>query len=172
MRRDALISSCGQYRFRLDRCWEIGRPWATFLMLNPSTADAEVDDPTIRRCIAFCRSWGLGGLTVVNLYPYRSSDPRACREWAGRAGGNRSASQALESNLRCIQVAGGAVSRIFIAAWGAGAWDRDHVRLAADLVAAPILCLGETREGAPKHPLARGRHRIPDEVQPQPWSGP
>lgn len=72
---DAVLSTCGRYRYRLTRTWSQNRPPATFIMLNPSTADAHEDDKTIRRCIGYARRWGLGGLVVVNLYGYRSTNP-------------------------------------------------------------------------------------------------
>lgn len=46
-----------------------------FIMLTPSTADADTDDPTIRRCIGFAKSSGFGGLYVGNLFAYRSTQP-------------------------------------------------------------------------------------------------
>jgi hypothetical protein len=72
----AVISPCGKYRYRLQR--EIGQGWkiAVFVMLNPSTADAEQDDPTIRRCIGFAKAWGCGQLIVVNLFAVRATDPK------------------------------------------------------------------------------------------------
>lgn len=69
------------YRYRLTRTWDqclvCNRPPAVFVMLNPSTADASLDDPTIRRCVGFAKAWGCPGLTVVNLYALRSADPKA-----------------------------------------------------------------------------------------------
>ena len=66
MQRDACFSACGRYRWSLSRAWDadLSKPWIAFIMLNPSTADAEQDDPTIRRCVAFAKAWGFGGLSV------------------------------------------------------------------------------------------------------------
>lgn len=75
MKKDAVISDCGRYRYRLSRVWNDDLPKCLFIMLNPSTADAEEDDPTIRRCIAFAKSWGYGSLYVGNMYGLRSTDP-------------------------------------------------------------------------------------------------
>jgi hypothetical protein len=79
-RKAAVMSDCGGYRFSLLRRW--GEPGAihsvaNFIMLNPSTADAELDDPTIRRCMGFARSWGYDGIDVTNLFALRSTDPSA-----------------------------------------------------------------------------------------------
>jgi hypothetical protein len=67
MRRTAIISECGRYRYRLTREWGDG-PLLTFAMLNPSTANAEIDDPTIRRCMSFGRREGASGISVFNLF--------------------------------------------------------------------------------------------------------
>lgn len=72
----AIISECKKYRYQLARIWDDKKPTVTFIMLNPSTADANKDDATIRRCIGFASSWGFGGIKVVNLFPYRSTDPK------------------------------------------------------------------------------------------------
>ena len=71
----AEFSACGRYRYWLERRWSADSP-AVFVMLNPSTADAKIDDPTIRRCMGFAKREGHGGLVVVNLFGWRSSDPR------------------------------------------------------------------------------------------------
>jgi hypothetical protein len=81
----ALFSDDGRYRYKLERWWDrdektISHPsWSpnvTFVMLNPSTADAFVEDPTIRRCIGFARQWGFNHLVVVNLFAFRATNPR------------------------------------------------------------------------------------------------
>lgn len=71
-----VISSCGTYRYRLTRQLGEGAGTCCFVMLNPSTADASIDDPTIRRCMGYARSFGCAELLVVNLFAYRATDPR------------------------------------------------------------------------------------------------
>lgn len=76
--RDALISDDGKYRYWLERRWsgaDFRSPLVLWCMLNPSTADAQTDDATIRRCVGFSNEWGFGRLIVVNLYAYRATDP-------------------------------------------------------------------------------------------------
>lgn len=72
----AVISECGKYRYSLTRIWDEEKPIVMFVMLNPSTADGTKDDPTIRRCIGFAKSWGYGGLYVCNLFAYRATNPQ------------------------------------------------------------------------------------------------
>jgi hypothetical protein len=84
VKSSAVLSPDGVYRYRLDRVWGAG-PRVLFVMLNPSTADATQDDPTLRRCLGFARDWGYGSLTVANLYAYRARGPQAGRR-PGRSG--------------------------------------------------------------------------------------
>ncbi|OHT44449.1 DUF1643 domain-containing protein [Flavobacterium tructae] len=74
--RNAVVSKCEKFRYTLFRKWDDSKPLVMFIMLNPSTADAMYDDPTIRRCIGFAKSWGFGGLYVGNLFAYRATDPK------------------------------------------------------------------------------------------------
>jgi hypothetical protein len=136
----------GPYRYLLTRRWGRGALLA-FVMLNPSTADAAADDPTIRRCIGFARREGAGGIAVVNLYALRSpkpagllghSDPEGPlneQSWRGALGDHR---------------VGGVV-----AAWGAYAPRRLPASraLSAHRGSERWLCLGRTSDGSPRHPL-------------------
>jgi len=76
----AVISDCGLYRYQLARRVSDHPSVLNFIMLNPSTADATVNDPTISRCIGFCIALGYGQLVVTNLYALRATDPRALRK--------------------------------------------------------------------------------------------
>jgi hypothetical protein len=71
----AIISPDGLYRYQLWRIWDRSLPSCMFIMFNPSTADGLRDDPTVRRCIAFAKGWGYGGMWVGNLFALRSTDP-------------------------------------------------------------------------------------------------
>lgn len=75
----AQLSADGVYRYTLTRDWDVPKPaprHVLWVMLNPSTADADVDDWTIRRCQAYARAWGFDGITVANLFAFRATDPK------------------------------------------------------------------------------------------------
>lgn len=142
----AVISKCGQYRYRLDRDW-IGDGRAVWVMLNPSTADATLDDPTIRRCVGFTKSWGLGSLTVVNVFALRATDPKALRSHPDPVGPTN------DAHIRA------AIDRadIVIAAWG-GSWPKpfaNRVHRVGRMLAGRAHHLGLTSAGQPMHPLYR-----------------
>src|SRR4051812_17109287 len=84
--RGALLSDDGLYRYRLWRIWEELAPVMVWVMLNPSTADADVDDPSIRKCVGFAKANGCGGIIVVNLFAWRATDPKELRAVADPVG--------------------------------------------------------------------------------------
>ena len=65
-----------QYRYVLHRSWNAQLPAIMFLMMNPSTADIEMDDPTVAKCQVFARRWGSGSIYVTNTFAYRATDQR------------------------------------------------------------------------------------------------
>jgi hypothetical protein len=162
-RMTAVISDCGLYRDELRRVWDETKPLLPVCMVNPSKADHRVNDPTIVTLIWFAKLWGYGGLLVVNLYSYRSSSIAEMMKAANPAGpGNTRYIEAALTYARHANVP-------MLAAWGnAGSFDnRDQwlcARARHHLV--DLICLGKTKEGFPKHPLARGKHRIPRDQQP------
>lgn len=165
MERGAVLSECGTYRYELTRRWSRDESAvATFIMLNPSIADAELDDPTIRRCIGFAQAWGMGGLHVCNLYALRSTDPKGLWTHPDPVGPDN------DVHLARHALAARAADWPLVAAWGANAHP-DRVEAVLGLPGmTQLTALGVTKAGAPKHPLARGHHRIPDNVTPAPWS--
>jgi hypothetical protein len=75
--KGAILDTTGMYRYALWRIWDEQKPHMAFILLNPSTADAYQDDPTLRRCISFVHSFGGGSLEIVNLFAFRSPYPEA-----------------------------------------------------------------------------------------------
>lgn len=142
----AVFSPDRTHRYSLTRVWGAG-PHALWIMLNPSTADAFADDPTIRRCVGFTKALGgYGGLAVVNLYSLRATDPREL--WTHPAPFNP---------LTRLWLAAAPIGRgPVIAAWGThGARHGRGEQVARELTRAGVAlhCLGTTKDGHPKHPL-------------------
>ncbi len=76
MKKEAILSKCRKYRFALWRIWDEAKPQAMFIGLNPSTADEFDDDPTLRRCINYAKSWNYGSVCMANLFAYRATQPK------------------------------------------------------------------------------------------------
>lgn len=140
------ISPDGLYRYWLSRRLSMGERTVLFVGLNPSTADASQDDPTIRRCVGFARDWGYDWLFMANLYAYRSTDPAPLKHLMTCPIGPRN-----EDALRWLR----GRADLIVAAWGNG----KHLNDDAKIVANEILklprtkCFGVNTDGTPKHPL-------------------
>jgi hypothetical protein len=150
VRRHARLSSDGVYRYALWREWKypLTQPtWATFVMLNPSTADHEVDDPTIRRCVGFAHALGATGMVVVNLYAYRATNPVDL--WTADDPVGPDGDSTLVEFLAMSARTGGPL----IAAWGAHARTDRVARVLSLPGADRFQALGLTKHGAPRHPL-------------------
>lgn len=144
----AVLSPCGAYRYRLRRLGlATGNRRVVFVMLNPSTADAVVDDPTIRRCIGFARAFDCERLEVVNLYALRSPNPADLRD-STEAG----IDPVGPDNDRSIREASDGASLI-VCAWGAHPMAVARVATVLDVLPRPLHCLGFTKHRAPRHPL-------------------
>ncbi|WP_083969355.1 DUF1643 domain-containing protein [Kerstersia gyiorum] len=139
----AVISDCGQYRYLLSRQIGLSDRVVTFIGLNPSTADATLDDPTIRRCIGFAKSRDAGLMVMVNLFALRSTDPRALREHAAPVG---------PDNDFWIDRAV-SMADIAIAAWGNGGALMGRSDTVRGRFPRRLEALAITSTGMPKHPL-------------------
>lgn len=149
MQKQATISDCGMFRYQLSRRWGQGRPML-FVMLNPSTADASVDDPTIRKCIGFAQRNGCEAIEVVNLFAYRATDPRDLAR-AGYPIGplNDDHIAAAAASTKC---AGG----IVVCAWGAharGLYRANDVSIRLAKICCEPHALKLLSDGTPAHPL-------------------
>jgi hypothetical protein len=152
MKRDAVISPCGTYRYELVRRWKEG-PLLGWVMLNPSTADGTIDDPSVRRCIGFGIDWGYAGIVIRNAYALRATDPAQLTRHPDPIGPDNDAY--LE---RCAD------DPLTVLAWGAHGGDR--AALVAERLrhtTATLRCLGTTKHGAPRHPLYIPKTALPVE---------
>ena len=147
---NAVLSECGKYRYWLERGPQ-NAPFVTWVLANPSTADANIDDPTVRKARGFTERWGFKRFVFVNVFAGRSTDPRGLLKMKDAVG---------PENERYIREA---VNRaeFVVLAWGnaivkhkrpQAAWTYKHVihPLRTD---SHIRCLGYTADGSPRHPL-------------------
>mgnify|MGYP002376103839 CR=1 FL=1 len=140
----AIFSPCRQYRYTLWRRW--GDDWESnfcmFIALNPSTADEVQDDPTVRRCIRYAKSWGYSALCMTNIFAYRATDPNVMKAQAEPIG--------EENDRYLIECA--AKAKIVVAAWGNHGVYRDRHRQVTAMIP-DLHCLKITGAGMPSHPL-------------------
>lgn len=142
----AVISTCGKYRTRLWRIWAPELPRLLWVMLNPSTADAETNDATIRKIMAFAKRWGCGGIEVVNLYSFRTKSPAELADSGWDCG---------PDNDRTVRAMLAQIEFKVIAAWGVNALKstENWFRYEAMRAGQPLYHLGLTKDGHPRHPL-------------------
>lgn len=152
------ISPSGFYRYWLTRTWNDAERQLAFVMLNPSTADASVDDPTIRRCMGFARREGMGGIIVCNLFAGRATKPEDLFKLGDPTG---------PRNADAWRYWLAAMRPKIICAWGAEpkaleqgkkfqSWAAEHKL--------DLWCLGRTKDGHPRHPLY-----LKNDVALEPW---
>lgn len=144
----AVLSECGTYRYLLWRAWIQGAAPMTFVMLNPSTADASTDDPTIRKCVGFAKHNHYGAIEVVNIFAFRATNPKELLRNGSKIVG--------PLNEHHIDLAIRRSHKVVVA-WGGGVparfrWHLDEV-LATIRRKRDPMCLGATKSGEPRHPL-------------------
>lgn len=169
VRKSAVFSECGKHRYRLERHHGDGR-LVCFIMLNPSRAGVEKDDPTVRKCLGFARRLGYRGLVVVNLFSMVATDPTEllASDYAWASGD--------PDNFEQVVVAAKSADLV-IAAWGCEAHrvGRRQKHPRRDKVVAEALAsldvqlhaLKVTKSGHPQHPLY-----LAYDCKPKPWSCP
>jgi hypothetical protein len=142
----ALISDCGLYRYWLSRDVQT-RGFAgvlTYIMLNPSTADATKDDATIRRCTGFALRNDFERFRVVNLFAYRATDPKDLKKARDPIG---------PDNMKWIKELCESSDQV-VCAWGAhGTYGRQNEKVVNLLSDINLYALGFTKHEQPKHPL-------------------
>jgi hypothetical protein len=157
---------CNVYRYELRRVWEPSRPLMVWVMLNPSTADAEVDDATVEKCMRFAKAWGYGGMIILNCYALRARHPEELAEHPDPVGPENDAY--LERIDPALMV---------VCAWGATGVRGPEV--VAKLIKIGVVPhhLELTRGGQPWHPLflketLMPRVLSPELVKPGKWKKP
>ncbi|MCL8382115.1 DUF1643 domain-containing protein [Xanthobacter aminoxidans] len=180
------------FRHKLARWWgPAGQTdpysWLPWIMLNPSTADGKVNDPTLLRIIRFSWMWGFNGLVVFNLYPWRTSSPRELAQtvvgWADRQywwvrdtiwrNHNRIAKE-LEAIDAAMVAWGSPAGSLGLETemWAEQLFDTINCDTSQRERTLQLWCLGKTKAGDPIHPMARGRHRVPNDARPIAFDNP
>jgi hypothetical protein len=142
--RQTIVSPCREYRYCLWREWEPPQAsYVVFIGLNPSTADATQDDPTLRRCVNYAKRWGYGAVCLLNLFAYRATRPAVMKAHPDPVG--------VENDYWLHYWASGA--DLIVAAWGNHGVHRQRDQAIFTRLNRPLFCLGITKTGQPKHPL-------------------
>lgn len=139
----AQFSDCDAYRYLLWRVWEVSLPSVLFIGLNPSTADHQKNDPTMRRCIAFAKSWGYGSMYVANLFGYRTKSPELMKKAKAPIGADNDAF-VLEAHANCDRT---------VLMWGNHGTHLNRDQEMLDKLEGPLYCFKLTKSGQPAHPL-------------------
>jgi len=147
------FSTCRRYRYTWELVWDRTRAPCAFIGLNPSTADEQGPDPTVRRCIGYARDWGFGRLIMLNIFSYRETDRLAMK----RIPAPVAPPESPLANDRALRRAVARVIRdggLVVAAWGNdGAHLARGAAVRALLAPHPLHRLAVTRDGEPGHPL-------------------
>lgn len=143
----AVFSKDRKYRFYLRRVWDRKRPCITYVMLNPSTADAFKNDPTVGRCQERATKLGFGSFAVVNIFAYRSTQPNALTL--------KQIEPIGEGNDEWIRFAALEATKVMIGWGNHGKFNSrgDMVSALLDAEGIQLWCLGQNKGGAPIHPL-------------------
>lgn len=152
--RSAVLSDCGKYRYALRRHIPCEHSMV-FIGLNPSTADAELDDQTIRKCRHFAKRFGYNGFIMVNLFAFRATRPVDMKKALDPIGPDN------DQWLRLILGA----DTLKVAMWGNDGVFMDRDRFVQGL-GSELHCLGVNSNGTPKHPLY-----LPNETKLQIYGG-
>lgn len=138
----AIISDCGKYRYALFRKWQEGTATVAFIGLNPSTADGESDDATIRRCVSFANAWGFGALCMLNLFAFRATEPKDMKKAVDPVGALN------DSTLNHF----GKLSQIRVAMWGTHGKYLGRDKAVCKKLGS-LKCFKINADGSPAHPL-------------------
>lgn len=160
----ARFSPSREYRYTLWRWWDKG-PCVNFILLNPSTADENNNDPTVERCERRARGWGFGGMTVINIFAYRSTSPWTLYKMYAPIG---------PDNDECI-VAATHISACTICGWGEhGTLLGRHDKVKELVKDSVVYALKVNKSGIPSHPLYLNYDLEPFPIfnNKKPWTSP
>jgi hypothetical protein len=140
---DAIFSDDRVYRYVLWRIWDSELPMVNIVGLNPATADEFTNDPTMRRCSAFAKSWGYGGFYMTNLFAYRTAYPKQLLKVENPIGAD---------NDYWLNEIAARVDRVILA-WGVNGTYLNRDNKVYEILKYKAYCIDKTKQGHPKHPL-------------------
>lgn len=150
--KSAVFSPCRTYRYTLERKWNDGDKTLNFIMLNPSTADENLEDPTIRRCCFFAKDNSFDGVIITNLFAFRATLPSDMKKYPWPTGPENDR-YVLESASRASTV---------IAAWGSHGSHLNRSDAVCKLLSdIDLYCISLTKDGFPGHPLYLPKNAAP-----------
>lgn len=153
MRGWATFDDSRAYRYTLGRRWAPGGSRVCFCLLNPSTADAKVLDPTLTRCFGYAKRWGFSAMDVTNVFGLRSTDPKGLRAVEDPVGPDN------DRHIRKLAKR----ADLVVVGWGTHARLMDRHERVIELLRGVCepKCLGVTKDGYPKHPLYLRKDLVP-----------
>jgi len=152
MLKSAEFSPDRKHRYSLWRIWDPIKPCCTFIGLNPSIADEDINDHTVTRCANYAKDWGYGGMYMLNLFSFRATYPavmKCCRDHSHSS-----------NNLHILRIVF-KCSKI-ICAWGNhGSFENRDQEILRLLRGYDLYCLDISKTGQPKHPLYLKKDLVP-----------
>lgn len=143
MKTNAILSPDRKYRYCLTREWDSSKPNLVYILLNPSTADETINDPTISRCIDIAKYNGFGSIKVMNLFAYRATQPPDMKCQCDPVGPENDKYLLEETK-----------DSIILLAWGNhGNFMNRSAAVVTLLQDKELFCLAKNKSGEPKHPL-------------------
>lgn len=151
--KSAIYSDCEKYRYELRRVWNHKEKLVCWIMLNPSTADAEHNDPSVQRCMNYTKSWKYGGVIITNLFGLRSTDPK--KLW--------STNEPIGPGNEEFIINADKEADLTVMAWGIHGLYKNQAQHILNFLRQPHF-LSLTRNCCPRHPLYLKKN-----LQPQKW---
>lgn len=153
--KSAVFSDDMLYRYILRRKWSGGNgKVVVWIMLNPSVADHELEDNTVRRCCLYAQDWGYSGIVIVNIFAYRDTDPAKMKKYHAPIG--------KDNDKYILEVIEDEETGLIIGGWGQhGSHLNRNTKIKELLAHKTINCLGKTKCGNPLHPLYLKKDTIP-----------
>lgn len=151
--KGALFSEDRKYRYALLRNWDLNKPLIMFIGLNPSTANENQDDATIRRVCRFAFDWDFGGVYMMNLFAWVTPYPEELRKVEDPIGDNDK--WLIKAQAKCDEV---------VFCWGNFPEAKERSEQVMKMFpSAKALILN--KDGTPRHPLYVPANTVPVEFK-------